>query len=296
MLRYTGSTACDQHYAPLAPYADNRISRRSGDDPAPEHFKWEARQQPLPEHEVVDRNPLVTKLGLLLDFERDEERALHRLCRNPRRLSADQIIVHEDVKSDYVGLILHGMAYRYKYLPSGQRQILGYLIPGDMFDPHFVIRNHPDHSVALLSDALVAMIPVDEVKNVTVRFPRIARAFLLATLLDGAILREWLLNVGQRDAFQRLSHFLCEISIRLTAIGMVDRDGSIAFPINQEMLADTTGLTPVHINRTLRRLRSEHLIVLQQRRLTIIDPEGLAKVADFDRNYLRIENKPDDAH
>jgi CRP-like cAMP-binding protein len=179
------------------------------------------------------------------------------------------------------------MAYRYKLLPGGRRQILGYLIPGDICDTHFLLFNQPDHCLALASDSLVAKVPLRAILVVVARYPRIERAFMLAALLEHAIMREWLLNMGQRNARQGLGHFLCEMHLRAAAVGLVAPDGSVALPINQAALADTIGQTPVHVNRTLQRLRKDNLILLRQRRLTILDPCRLAEESGFDAQYLR---------
>ena len=200
-------------------------------------------------------------------------------------------MVHEGSRFSCVYLILEGFAYRYKYLPDGKRQILGYLITGDTCDVHFVIFNQCDHTVGLLSDAHVAMIQAGELMDALVRYPNIERALLLATLVDGAVTREWLLNVGQRGALQRLAHFFCEISARLQAIGLANPDGSFSIPVTQVELADTVGLSTVHVNRTLQRLRNDGLIGFTHRRLTILDPARLVALAGFDQKYLRIEEE-----
>ena len=175
-------------------------------------------------------------------------------------------------------------------LVGGRRQIMGYLIPGDICDVHFVMFNTPDHSVALVGDSQVVNIPTHKIRELTLRFPTIERALSLAGLVDCSTLREWLLNIGQRDAMQKLSHFFCEMLVRLKAIDQIHVDGSFELPTNQATLADTIGLTPVHINRTLQRLRTAGLIRLCQRRLTILDAARLAAVAGFDGDYLRIRH------
>ena len=215
--------------------------------------------------------------------------ALDGLLAFPKSLQAGQILVHEDSVLDHVYLMVRGMACRYKLLPGGERQILGYIIPGDICDVHFVTLNKSDHSVVLLGACEVVKIATHKIKTILDDHPRIERALSLAALHDIAILREWLVNVGQRAALQKVSHFLCEMTYRLARVGQVADDGSFELPINQMALADTTGLTPVHINRTLQRLRYDGLIRLGQRRLSIVDAERLAMVAGFDDNYLQVK-------
>ncbi|MDQ3245560.1 MAG: Crp/Fnr family transcriptional regulator [Pseudomonadota bacterium] len=234
-------------------------------------------------------SPLVAKLHRLVPLNSGDAAALHSLAQNPRPFVAEQVLISEGVPLDQLPLIERGLAYCFKALPGGRRQILGYLIPGDLCGLDFAGPESPDYSVALMSDSMVASVSIEELSALRSSRPSINRAFLAAALVDRAILREWLLNVGQRNAFERLSHFFCELSVRLRAIGLVNDDGSFDLPLNQVALADTTGLTTVHINRTLQRLRNDGLIVLRKRRLTIPDPTRLAELAGFDGEYLNIE-------
>jgi len=286
MLRYTGSIALnDRERPPSETVGDVAI-----DIPVRSGFCWDVLypSPAFPPACPTLSNPLVKKLEHFARLEAADRQALDALLAVPKALRAGQILIHENSVLDHVYLIVQGMACRYKLLPSGERQILGYLIPGDLCDIHFITLNKPDHSVALLSDSHVVKIPAQKISALLASHPRIERALSVAALLDIAILREWLLNVGQRNALQKLSHFFCEMSLRLERIGQVAEDGSFELPVNQMALADTTGLTPVHINRTLQRLRNDALIRLCQRRLSIVDPERLAAIAGFDDNYLQV--------
>ena len=285
MLRFTGSMAMD--YAD--PHPSTAVNGSSADATG-----WSGRPapaSPLPVPTLVRSrlpNPIARKLAQFARLDDSDVRALDALLQFPRSLRAGQILVHENSLVDHVYLMIRGMACRYKLLPGGERQILGYLIPGDVCDVHFVTLNKSDHSVVLLGDCEVVKIPTLKIKTLLADHPRIERALSLAALHDIAILREWLVNVGQRDALQRVSHFFCEMTHRLARIGQIADDGSFDLPINQMALADTTGLTPVHINRTLQRLRNDGLILLCQRRLSIVDAHRLATIAGFDDNYLQV--------
>ncbi len=231
-------------------------------------------------------NPLVAKLQRFVSLGAEEIASITALSRGGQKFPANHVIIGEGSRPDHVCIILHGFAYRYKILPGGRRQILGYLVPGDLCDAHFAVFDQLDHSIATLGDAEVVRIPIQELLDLLARHPAIERGLSLAALVDRSILHEWLLNIGQRNAYQKLSHFLCELSVRLKAIGHVSADGTLELPLNQAALADTTGLTLVHINRTLQRMRAESLIALRGRRLTILDLERLAAVAGFEVGYL----------
>lgn len=272
---------------------DNR-----GQRPAGLSVQFAARPQSFPvpgQPTGLDRsdpvkpvNPVAAKLRHFACLDDVDIDVLEAIATPSKLYPSGKTLFHEGSVPDHVYLFIQGMACRYKLLPTGQRQILGFLIPGDLCDVQFVTHNSPDHSVALLSDSRLVKIPTRHIEELLAARPRIERALSFAALLDFAILREWLLNVGQRNALEKLSHFFCEMKMRLQTVGQVDDDGSFDLPVNQLTLADTTGLTPVHVNRTLQRLRSEGLIRLSHRRLSIPDFERLAAVAGFDGNYLRI--------
>ena len=271
MLTYTGLPAIDDP------------GRRPGVVPPPVR-----RSNPIQAEVIAPANPLVAKLCHFASLDDADIAALDAIVVAAKPYPSGKTLFHEGSVADHVYLFVQGMGCRYKLLPSGQRQILGFLIPGDLCDVQFLALNSPDHSVALLSDAQLVKIPNRRIFELLADHPCIKRALALAALLEFAVLREWLLNVGQRNALEKLAHFFCEMHLRLKSVGQVDDDGSIELPVNQLTLADTTGLTPVHVNRTLQRLRSEGLIRLCQRRLLILDFERLAALAGFEGNYLRI--------
>jgi CRP-like cAMP-binding protein len=143
----------------------------------------------------------------------------------------------------------------------------------------------------LLSRATVAVIPKKRMLEVMNDHPRIQRALWWATLVDEAILREWLVNIGQRDAYERVAHLFCELWARLSAVGLAAED-HFTLPLTQEELGDTVGLTAVHVNRTLQRMRAEGLIEFHRKQLTIRDPRRLMDAAGFEPNYLHLERRP----
>jgi CRP-like cAMP-binding protein len=145
-----------------------------------------------------------------------------------------------------------------------------------------------DHSIGTLTPANVAVIPMESMIRLTDHHPRVARALWWSTLVDEAITREWVVNVGQRHALERLGHLICEMFVRLRAVGLVDGLTS-DFPVVQAEVADTTGLSTVHANRMLQELRGERLIALKGRKLTILDLGKLAHRSMFNPNYLHLD-------
>ncbi len=244
---------------------------------------------PAPSQRAPDSlNPLVERLDMFVTLGAEERAAIAAMTCARRTYRAHETLVREGCRPDRVCLILSGAAYRYRYLANGRRQIFGYLLPGDLCDTQFVILNESDHNVGLLCDTEVATLSLSALMAAMVKYPRIERALLMMSLVDAAMLREWLLNVGQRDAFQKLAHFICELSARFHAIGIHDATSGFSIPLTQIELADTMGLTVVHVNRILQRFRREGLVNWSRRHFEILDYPQLEHLAGFDPSYLRL--------
>ena len=237
-------------------------------------------------------NILFRKLSCFTDLTVEDGRAIEKLCEHRITVEAKRTLIREGERPNDVYLLLEGWGYRYKLLPDGGRHILAYLIPGDLCDIHIFILKTMDHTLGLLSPATVAVIPQELILEVMDKHPRIERALWWATLVDEAVLREWLVNIGQRDAFKRIAHLFCELWLRMRAVGLAS-EGQFSLPLTQEEIGDTMGLTTVHINRVVQRMRAAGLIELGRRQLTIIDPKRLMKEAEFEPNYLHLARRPD---
>jgi CRP-like cAMP-binding protein len=181
---------------------------------------------------------------------------------------------------------MDGFACRYKVLESGLRHITGFLMPGDLCDFHVTVLGEMDHSVAALSDCVIVDLAPDMIAQLSAR-PQIQRAFWWTTFVNEAVLRAWLVNIGSRPASQRMAHLLCEWFTRLEAVALTG-NGSCPFPLTQEDLGHTLGLSGVHANRTLQQLRRMGLVTVRGKTLTILDLPRLAAFAEFDPSYLRL--------
>jgi CRP-like cAMP-binding protein len=234
------------------------------------------------------KSAVARKLSHYVDLREEELDALDSLVQHPRLLAPHTDLIREGDRTDGVFAILAGWACRYKVLPSGERQIMAYFIAGDLCDQRIFILRRMDHCIGTLTASTVAVIPAEAVIDLTDRCPRIARALWWSTLVDEAITREWVVNVGQRDAKERVAHLICEMYVRLCVVGLTD-GLSFDLPVSQMELADTTGLSAVHVNRTLQALRASGLITLKNRRLTILDFDRLADKAMFNPDYLHLE-------
>jgi len=182
---------------------------------------------------------------------------------------------------------LSGFAYRQKVTGEGTRQIVALCIPGDAIDFQNMFLSISDHGIQILTRAVVADIPREPLQQLMLKRPAIGVAIIHSTLIEASILREWVVNVGRRDARARIAHVLCEFAVRLEARGLASKDG-FELPMTQEQLGDATSLTPVHVNRVLKGLQSDGLISRQRRNIQFTDWRALQDTADFTRRYLHL--------
>jgi CRP-like cAMP-binding protein len=233
-------------------------------------------------------NPLTMKLEQFTAFEPEERQQLDQLLTYPTKTwKRGETIIGEGEKVTHIHLVLTGLAARSKTLADGSRQFMALLIPGDLCDVEVFVLESMDHDIVALSDTTCVLIPSDLMREMLTRGSNLTMAMWWSTMTDSAILREWIVDHGSRDATERLAHLFYEMLIRYRIVGETT-DDAFPFPMTQEELADATGMTPVHVNRVLQQLRSEGLIDLRGRSLTILDPDRLKQVAKYDVNYLHL--------
>lgn len=231
-------------------------------------------------------NLMIRKLEGFHPLSNNDKALLSRHSQRVRKIDPRRDLISEGDQPEFVYLILSGFACRYKLLADGRRHIMAYLVPGDFCDFQVFVLGQMDHNIGTLSACRIVEIPRAAILELTER-PAIARAFWWASLVDEAVLREWLVNVGQREAEVRIAHLLCELLMRLRAVGLVT-DNRYTLPLTQADLADTMGMTTVHANRMLTNLRERGLIVMEARELTVPDVQRLEVFAGFNPNYLHL--------
>ena len=206
------------------------------------------------------------------------------------KAAAGEDIASEGDRPDTVRVFLSGWACRYKVLQDGRRQIVNFILPGDTCDTHLYLLSAMDHCIGTLTPVLYAEIERHAFERLVSTDKSVAEAFYCETLATVAMQREWTINLGRRDALERVAHTICELFERLRVVGLVDGN-SFAFPVTQMDLADAAGLSTVHLNRTLQELRASRLITLKDRLLTLHDFEALANTAMFNPAYLHLDRK-----
>jgi CRP-like cAMP-binding protein len=220
----------------------------------------------------------------------EEKQAIRDAATRIRSFGPDEDLVSLGDHPTDCKLILSGYACAYKLLLDGRRQILSFEIPGDICDLPAFFLERMDHAIGTLTSGNVAIIPHEVLLDLTQTYPRIARALSHSILVDAATAREWMVRLGRRTAYERIAHLLCELWLRLDAVGLT-QGGNFKLPVTQARLADALGLTPVHVNRILKQLRGSGLITLRGGTVRITDWEGLRIAGEFTPDYLYLGQK-----
>jgi len=235
--------------------------------------------------EVDPVSALIRKLDGFAPLKEPERAALAGLARYVRTVERHTILVEQDDAADHAVFVLSGFASRYKRRASGRRQILAYLIPGDFCDRGALHGYSLDHTIETLTRCRIARVPRAVYLELIGQHPGIALALQRAKLTEEATAREWMANIGMRSGPERMAHLLCELLERLGSIGQAAA-GQFEMPLTQADLAETLGLSSVHVNRVLQALRRDGLITLQGHRLRILAPQQLRELAEFEAGYL----------
>jgi CRP-like cAMP-binding protein len=237
----------------------------------------------------VDR--LLMKLRARDVVGEEEERLLRSVMEQVQTLPASKTIVRAGVTLSNCTLLIDGVVCRYRDLADGQRQIMELHVPGDFLDLHSFLLKRLEHNVGSLTPVSFVTVPHDAIRSITETSPHLARMLWFSTLLDAAIHREKILSVGRRSAASRIAHLLCELYVRLEIVGLAE-GYRYKLPLTQTDLADATGLTSVHVNRMLKRVRDDGLLTFRGGEVAIHDWDGLQRIAEFDPAYLYLDRRP----
>jgi CRP-like cAMP-binding protein len=228
----------------------------------------------------------LSQRALLCD---DDREAIEKLPYVRRNLNQNTYLVREgEAPRSYCSLVLSGLAFRHKSAVDGKRQIVSLHLLGDLLDLQHLFLNIADHSVQALTELQVADINRDALREIVLSRPAVGQALWVEGLVDASIFREWVLNVGRRDARARIAHILCELAVRMRAAGILDSE-RFQLPMTQEQLGDATGLTSVHVNRMVKALVADGLIEHSGKWISIRDWNGIRQEGDFNPLYLHLD-------
>lgn len=231
--------------------------------------------------------PLIVKLAARAPLDEDDRHAILGLPHNTRKLPAGHTIIRAGDAAHHCFVLLSGFAYRSNILRNGLRQILGIHLSGDLIDLQFSMLRPADNNVQALTPVEVAAVPLPPLVALLHARPAVAEAMWSDTLAEMSISKEWIANVGRRDARARIAHLICELTVR-QAGQRGAQPGVCKLPMTQEQLGDTLGLTPIHVNRTLRAMDREGLVVRHKGLVHIPDWDALTRAADFTASYLHL--------
>jgi len=222
-----------------------------------------------------------------------EREAVLALGGQPLKVPAHRDFVRYGEELGCSCLIIEGLVARFSQLDDGSRQIISLHVPGDMVDLYSLMLPKSPSPLQALANTTVIRVPHKALHMLAFEQHGLSAAFWRDCVVDGAIVAQWLVNVGRRNARGRIAHLICEMTVRYALIGEL-ADGGFPFPITQEQLGDALGLTSVHVNRSIKTLREDGLLRMVRGRAIILDWAGLTSLAEFDPAYLHLPFAPDE--
>ena len=233
---------------------------------------------------------LAQRLELRGKLDGGDHEAIARLDYTTQHIVQGGYLVSQGQQQETCPLIFEGYAYRQKLTASGSRQIVAIQLPGDFVDLQTLFLAKADHNVQALTEMSVALVTMNAMRELVLQRPTIAKALWIEALIEASIYREWIVNNGRRDASSRVAHLICEMGIRMSDIGLSERDNYI-LPMTQEEIADCVSLTSVHVNRVLKGLSDDGLIKRNKRHIVVENWNSLQDKAEFDDQYLHLSEK-----
>lgn len=239
----------------------------------------------------IAENPLTRKLRMFTVLSEREVAWLETATSEMKTVGPGQELVRPESVANHVFVLQTGWAYRYKALPDGRRQVLNFVLPGDFIGLRAHFFGIADHSIVTLTDATISTLSAFEFANLFRDYPKLAAAVTWSAAREEAMLAEQIVRLGRRNALESMAHLLLELLSRLKAVDVVS-GCSYAFPITQQLLADTLGLSVVHVNRTLRKLRTSGLVQIESGRITLPDIPRLERIAAFEGSHIAVKRTP----
>lgn len=232
----------------------------------------------------MPHHKLIARLQSIVGLSQQDQVRLSSMPYKIKTLGNGDFLLREGDRPTHSTVVMSGFLSRQRVI-SSRNQISSFYIPGDMPDLHSLHLPYIDHELCSIGSSTVASVPHAYLRELMAESPQVTQAFWRETLIHAAIYREWVENLGARQALGRIAHLLCELATRLELVGLLD-DCSFDLPFTQQNVADACGLSVVHVNRTLQELRYERLIQWEHRSIRLLDRTALEEVAEFSRHYL----------
>ncbi len=240
---------------------------------------------------MQDYDRIIRRLETISKLGDSEKEALRALPMRRKAFAENADIISEDSRATECCVILDGMAARYKHVAKGRRSILSIHFAGDLPDLQGLHLAHMDHGISALTPVRVGFISHETIKATIATHQQLENVLMRYALIDASIFRQWIANLSRRTALERIAHIFCEVYVRMSALGLSAPDG-FRLPMTQAELGDAAGLSPVHVNRVMQRMRKDGLIISRGDLHAVGDWDRLSNAADFDENYLHLRRDP----
>lgn len=231
--------------------------------------------------------PLIRKLETLGRLSAEERESIEAMPLIGRQFRAGEEVAQEGDEPKFCCLVVDGVLRRYSALSNGLRQTLSIHVAGDIPDLQGLHLRSMDHTLASIGASTVGLIAHRDMLEVLRKAPRLVALFWRESLIDAAIARAWVKVLGGHDAFGKFAHLMCELYVRMDVVGLTEGN-SCPLPLSQVQLGEALGTSAVHINRTLKKLRSDGLVEHKKGRLYILDWDRLSEAGEFDPSYLNL--------
>ena len=248
---------------------------------------------PISNKLLDDRSPLIKRISNLHQLNDNEIEALNKLHEQTAVLDANEIILHKGDFHKKCMIIIRGWAYRSSMLSSGKQQVINYYLPGDIISPFALLQPKTDYSVTSLTILEACVFKPDYLLQIFSAEPRLALIYGQILGREDSLSAEQIVRLGVRSAYERTAHILLDLYYRLKSIGLTGGEENYFFPITQELLAETLGMSPVHMNRTLHKLRDNNLISIDSKQMTLLNIDELITIAEYKPSYSQIGLKTD---
>ena len=221
--------------------------------------------------------PLIKKISALQSLSTDEVDVVSKLHEKKLVIDAKKVFLHQDTINKKCFIVNNGWAYRFKDHMNGERQIINYILPGDIISPLALVNPKKKYSIASITDLHVSVLKPEYLIDLYTARPNLFSLYIEILDWENAMLIEQMTCIGWLTAYQRTVYLLLNLYERLKLVGCV-KNNTFYAPLTQQLLADTLSLSIVHVNRTIKRLRDDNLVKIESNEIELLDIPRLKQI------------------